>query len=320
MQHLCLDSLRQVTSPAFPRGPAPLLGASRLQLLELAHQRRIGLTPLGGLISMISWSGVSSSSYLPSLPPPPPSHPQQGKRSSFPSCPQAFVEAVFSARSPWALLCAKPRSFPFEVASPLSRRPSLRMSASLPPAPVPVAQCTRCSLCPANRTLLRSELLSCRWSQLRSDASCTGRGTSRILPPLTLNSACLLPKLMWCACGNTVTDTGVPCPQTPPPHLSPLGYSILPCHTTFLTGSLNLSGGRGEGGPCLPLATEHWLCPVPSPPPTQAGPQLFIVQVQTSGAQALPTSRTELSRPQLSKNRLRGVHTVVKQPCWASKR
>ena len=58
------------------------------------------------------------------------------------------------------------------------------------------------------------------------------------------------------------------------------------------------------------FTSEHWLNSVPTPPPTQAGPRLFIVQGQTSGAQAFPTPRTELSRPQLSKNRLHPVHSA----------
>lgn len=45
---------------------------------------------------------------------------------------------------------------------------------------------------------------------------------------------------------------------------------------------------------------------------------MFIVQVQTPGAEASLTPRTELSRSQLSKNRLGGAaHVVVKCSCWA---
>lgn len=270
---------------------------------------------------MISWSGVSSSPDLTAPPLPPTSHPQQGKRSSFPRCSQAFGEAVFSARTPW------PCSVQSLDPSPLLQRgfQPLLQGASLPSAPVPVAQRTHRRLCPAHRTLLWSGLLSCRRvpAQVRRQLcknKSPGRGISRMLPPLTLNSACLLPKLMWCARGNQKRSQTRECPALRAPlsaHWAIASSPAMP-HSSCLR-SLNPSPS-GADGPCLPLATERWLPPVPSPPPTQAGPRLFIVQVQTSGAQALPTPRTELSRPQLSKNRLHRVHTVVKRSCWASKR
>ena len=111
--------------------------------------------------------------------------------------------------------------------------------------------------------------------------------------------------------------------------LSPLGYDSLPCHpprvSHILTSSL-FPGPASDwshpleqewlrdellrGDPYLSPATEHWLSSLPTRSPTQAGSWFFIVQVWTPGAEAFPTPRTELSRPQLSKNGLCRVHTL----------
>lgn len=141
------------------------------------------------------------------------------------------------------------------------------------------------------------------------------------------------------SCGwiPAVQGQGTYCPS---PHLpkpcgvltgpfSPLGYDSLPGHPLCVAHILNsslfpcpasdwsipleqeqLCDELLRGDPCLPPATEHWLSSVPTHPPTQAGPRLFIVQVRTPGAEAFPTPRSELSRPQLSKNRLCRAHTL----------
>lgn len=131
------QSLRQGPSPAFPRGPAHLLGASRRQLLKLAHQRRIGLTSLQGLISMISWSHVSSSPYLPA-PPRPPHLTHTGEEVLISQMLPGLCRGCFLCQDTLGPALCRASILPLcykEVSSPLSRRPSLRMSASLPPAP-----------------------------------------------------------------------------------------------------------------------------------------------------------------------------------------
>lgn len=271
--------------------------------------------------SKVDWPDPSSGAYFHdqlepnqflldlTVPPSPHLTPSKGRGPRFPDAPRPLQRLFALPGHPGPALC-KAWILPLcykGVSRPFSRRPSLRTLASLPQLQCLLLSaltvfCVPCTLDPP----VVPAQARCQLCKNKS----SGRGISRMLPPLTLNSACLLPKHLWEP--EVVTATGVPCPQSP---LS-AHWAVASSPATFLMPqapeSQPLWRREGADGPCFPSATERWLRPVPSPAPTQAGPRLFIVQGQTSGAQALPTPRAELSRPQLSKNRLHRVHTVVK--------
>ena len=162
------------------------------------------------------------------------------------------------------------------------------------------------SLHPANQTLLGFRLLFCFYfpAQVIGYQLCKGRAPiAQVLISQTPAECSLVHSAHWAMTASPATLYGLPTSSVPASSLAPhlIGVSPLSRNGCVMSSC---------GGTLVSPATGHWLSSVPTHPPTQAGPRLFIMQVRTPGAEAFPTPRSELSRPQLSKNRLRRAHAL----------